>query len=137
MTGCRKTAQMLTVSVLSMMICVVMLLGTTYAWFQETVTASVMITAETLSAALLDAEGNLLGGQGNITTLSSEETEVKSVVFYEVLPGKSSTEPEGATITTLSACHDLGFGQNISDTHYDTCKYRKSEDKIYDFRRGN
>lgn len=83
MRACRKTAQMLTVSVISMMICGVMLLDTTLAWFQETVTASVTITAETVSVALLDAERDM-----------------KPIAFYEVLLDEN--EAGGESLTTLN-----------------------------------
>lgn len=87
MAESRKRAQILIVSVLSIVICGVMLLGTAYAWFQETVTADITITAETVSAALLDAEGK----------------EVNSVAFYEVLQNESSTNPEVTTLHTEPA----------------------------------
>ena len=90
----KNTKQILTGSVISMILCCVMLLGTTYAWFQEAITAQITITAETVSAALLDAEGNLLAGQGNAVALSSGESDMQSVVFYEVLKEENSTEPE-------------------------------------------
>ena len=90
----KNTKQILIGSVISMILCCVMLLGSTYAWFQEAITARITITAETVSAALLDAEGNLLAGQGNAAALSLGESCMRSVVFYEVLKEENCTEPE-------------------------------------------
>lgn len=68
MKGAGKTAKLLIVSIMAMMICGVLFLGTTQAWFQETVTASVRITAETVSVDLQSAERG-----------------INPIVFYEVL----------------------------------------------------
>ena len=102
MAESKNTKHILTGSVISLILCCVMLLGTTYAWFQEAITVGIAIEAETVSAALLDAEGNLLAGQGNVVTLSSGETGVQPIVFYEVLQAEKSSEPEEQNIAILS-----------------------------------
>ncbi len=64
MTNRKNTKRALFTSVLSMLLCVSMLLGSTFAWFTDTASTNVStITAGNLDIQLLDADGNTLEGQ--------------------------------------------------------------------------
>lgn len=64
MTNSQSTKRALLTSTLSVLLCVAMLLGTTFAWFTDQAsTAANKIQAGTLDVQLLDAEGNDLEGQ--------------------------------------------------------------------------
>ena len=99
MTKSSKKLIFIMTSILMLSICGVVLLGKTYAEFQESVTAGITIEAETLHATLLDAEGNLLGGQDNLETLS--EGNVNRVLFFEVVQEEDITNAEDAGAVTL------------------------------------
>ena len=69
MTKSKNTKRALWASILSMLVCVAMLVGSTFAWFTDSVSTSVnRIQAGTLKIDLVDAEGNSLEG----TTLGWE-----------------------------------------------------------------
>ena len=53
----KKTSKQLLASVLSLMLCLVMLLGTTFAWFTDTATTAVnTIQSGTLDIDIIDAQ---------------------------------------------------------------------------------
>ena len=61
MNSHRQTKRALLTSVMALVMCVVMLLGTTFAWFTDTARTSVnKIEAGNLDVELLDAGGQLL-----------------------------------------------------------------------------
>lgn len=60
----KATKRTLLLSVLAMLLCMVMLVGTTFAWFTDSASTAVnKIQAGTLDVQLLDKEGNSLEGQ--------------------------------------------------------------------------
>ena len=60
----KSTKRALITSVLSILMCVAMLIGTTFAWFTDTASTGVnKIQAGNLDVQLLDANGNSLEGQ--------------------------------------------------------------------------
>lgn len=64
MNNTRTTKRALLSSVIAVLICVAMLIGTTFAWFTDTASTAVnKIQAGTLDIQLLDASGNSLEGQ--------------------------------------------------------------------------
>ena len=64
MTNQKSTKRALLLSALSLLMCVSMLIGSTYAWFTDSVTsAGNKIMAGTLDVELLDANGDSLEGQ--------------------------------------------------------------------------
>lgn len=64
MTNRKTTKRALLSSILALVLCFAMLLGTTFAWFTDTATTNVStIQAGTLDVQLLDAEGHSLEGQ--------------------------------------------------------------------------
>ena len=64
MTSSKNTKRALLASVLSVALCCAMLIGSTFAWFTDSVSTSVnRIQAGTLKIALVDAEGNSLEGE--------------------------------------------------------------------------
>ncbi len=64
MNNTRTTKRALLSSVMAMLICVAMLIGTTFAWFTDTASTAVnKIQAGTLNVQLLDESGNSLEGQ--------------------------------------------------------------------------
>ena len=64
MNNTKTTKRALLSSVIAMLICVAMLIGTTFAWFTDTASTAVnKIQAGTLDIQLLDASGNSLEGQ--------------------------------------------------------------------------
>lgn len=64
MTNRKTTKRALLSSILALVLCFAMLLGTTFAWFTDTATTNVStIQAGTLDVVLLDAEGESLEGQ--------------------------------------------------------------------------
>ena len=64
MNNTKTTKRALLSSVLAMLICVAMLIGTTFAWFTDSASTAVnKIQAGTLEVQLLDASGNSLEGQ--------------------------------------------------------------------------
>lgn len=64
MTNRKTTKRALLSSILALVLCFAMLLGTTFAWFTDTATTNVStIQAGTLDVQLLDAEGESLEGQ--------------------------------------------------------------------------
>ncbi len=64
MTNRKNTKRALFASVISMLLCVTMLVGSTFAWFTDKATTNVnTITAGNLDIQLLDADGQTLEGQ--------------------------------------------------------------------------
>ena len=64
MNNTKTTKRTLLSSVLAMLICVAMLIGTTFAWFTDSASTAVnKIQAGTLEVQLLDEQGNSLEGQ--------------------------------------------------------------------------
>ena len=64
MTSSKNTKRALLASVLSVALCCAMLIGSTFAWFTDSVSTSVnRIQAGTLKIALVDEEGNSLEGE--------------------------------------------------------------------------
>lgn len=64
MTNRKTTKRALLSSILALVLCFAMLLGTTFAWFTDIATTNVStIQAGTLDVQLLDAQGNSLEGQ--------------------------------------------------------------------------
>ena len=64
MNNTKTTNRALLSSVTAMIICVAMLIGTTFAWFTDSASTAVnKIQAGTLDVQLLDADGNSLEGQ--------------------------------------------------------------------------
>ncbi|MEE0896250.1 MAG: TasA family protein, partial [Acutalibacteraceae bacterium] len=64
MNNTKTTKHALLSSVLAMLICVAMLIGTTFAWFTDSASTGVnKIQAGTLDVQLLDENGNSLEGQ--------------------------------------------------------------------------
>ena len=64
MTSSKSTKRALISSTLAILMCVAMLIGTTFAWFTDTASTAVnKIQAGTLDIQLLDAQGNSLEGQ--------------------------------------------------------------------------
>ncbi|MBR4766874.1 MAG: SipW-dependent-type signal peptide-containing protein, partial [Clostridia bacterium] len=60
----KNTKKSLVLSVIGIVMCVAMLIGTTFAWFTDSVTTGTnTIQAGTLDIDLVDAEGNSLAGQ--------------------------------------------------------------------------
>lgn len=100
MTKSSKKLIFIMTSILMLSICGVVVLRTTYAGFQESVTAGITIEAETLHATLLDSEGNLLGGRDSLETLS--EGNVNKVLFFEVVQEEDVSNPEDTGAATLN-----------------------------------
>ena len=64
MNNTKTTKRALLSSVLAMLICVAMLIGTTFAWFTDSASTAVnKIQAGTLDVQLLDEAGNSLEGE--------------------------------------------------------------------------
>ena len=64
MSNTKLTKHALIVSIMAMLLCVAMLVGTTFAWFTDTASTAVnKIQAGTLDIQLLDGSGNSLEGQ--------------------------------------------------------------------------
>ena len=64
MTNVKRTKRAFFASIMSMILCASMLIGTTFAWFTDTASTGVnTIQAGTLDVELVDAEGNSLEGQ--------------------------------------------------------------------------
>ena len=64
MSNTKATKRALLLSVLAMLVCVAMLVGTTFAWFTDSASTAVnKIQAGTLDIQLLDASGASLEGQ--------------------------------------------------------------------------
>ena len=64
MSNTKLTKHALIVSIMAMLLCVAMLVGTTFAWFTDTASTAVnKIQAGTLDIQLLDEQGNSLEGQ--------------------------------------------------------------------------
>ena len=64
MTNRKTTKRALFSSVVALLLCFTMLLGTTFAWFTDTASTGVnTIQAGTLQVALQDSVGNSLEGQ--------------------------------------------------------------------------
>ena len=61
MNNTRTTKRALLSSVMAMLICITMLIGTTFAWFTDSASTAVnKIQAGTLDVQLLDEQGNSL-----------------------------------------------------------------------------
>lgn len=74
----KTTKRALLLSVLSLLVCVAMLIGTTYAWFTDSVTTGVnSITSGTLDIDVVDASGN------SVSTLSFVNKDGSSDILWE------------------------------------------------------
>lgn len=77
----RTTKHALLTSVMSLVLCFAMLLGTTFAWFTDTASTAVnRIQAGNLDVQLLDAAGNSLEGQ-SLAWQKAEDHESESVLW--------------------------------------------------------
>ena len=64
MNNTKTTKRALLSSVMAMLLCITMLIGTTFAWFTDSASTAVnKIQAGTLEVQLLDEQGNSLEGQ--------------------------------------------------------------------------
>lgn len=80
MTNSKKTRRALLSSVLALLLCFAMLLGTTFAWFTDTASTSVnKIQAGTLKVDIVDGEGNTLVGKA----LSFHDKTGETVILWE------------------------------------------------------
>ena len=83
MTQSNVTKRALLVSVLSLLLCFSMLLGTTYAWFTDTVASTGnIIQSGILDADLIDANGNSLEGKP-LTFQKAEGAPADEKVLWE------------------------------------------------------
>ena len=79
MNNRKATKRALLTSVMALVMCVVMLVGTTFAWFTDTATANVnKIEAGNLNVELLDKDGNPVEGKTLDFLQMDENGEVKS-----------------------------------------------------------
>ena len=63
MTSSKSTKRALLTSALALLMCVAMLIGTTFAWFTDTASTAVnKIQAGTLNVDIVDKNGNSLNG---------------------------------------------------------------------------
>ena len=91
MTKTRSTKSSLIMSALALFLCFTMLLGTTYAWFTDSVTsAGNKIMSGTLDVDLVDEEGNSL--EGKIIEFVTADGRAQDAILWE--PGCTyETEP--------------------------------------------
>lgn len=91
MAKSKNTKRTLLASVLSTMLCIAMLIGSTFAWFTDTASTKVnKIQSGTLDVALVDAEGNSLEGK-TLEWIKAEGAEGEKVLWepgctYELQP---------------------------------------------------
>ncbi|WP_405320564.1 TasA family protein [Frisingicoccus sp.] len=80
MDNSKKTKKALYASVMSLVLCCVMLIGTTFAWFTDSATTGVnKIQAGTLDVELVDGQGNSLEGKA----LEFHDKEGKTNILWE------------------------------------------------------
>ena len=91
MTNAKNTKRALLSSVLALFLCFAMLLGTTYAWFTDSVTSgSNIIQSGTLDVDLVDEQGNSMEGQ--IIEFVAKDGRAQDAILWE--PGCTyETEP--------------------------------------------
>ena len=91
MTNAKNTKRALLSSVLALFLCFAMLLGTTYAWFTDSVTSgSNIIQSGTLDVDLVDEQGNSMEGQ--IIEFVAADGRAQDLILWE--PGCTyKTEP--------------------------------------------
>ena len=91
MTNTKSTKRALLSSVLALFLCFAMLLGTTYAWFTDSVTSgSNIIQSGTLDVDLVDEQGNSMEGQ--IIEFVAKDGRAQDAILWE--PGCTyETEP--------------------------------------------
>ena len=91
MTNTKNTKRALLSSVLALFLCFAMLLGTTYAWFTDSVTSgSNIIQSGTLDVDLVDEQGNSMEGQ--IIEFVAKDGRAQDAILWE--PGCTyETEP--------------------------------------------
>ena len=81
MNNTKTTKRALLSSIMAMLICVTMLIGSTFAWFTDSASTAVnKIQAGTLDVALLDATGNSLEG-GTLTWQKAAGAESETVLW--------------------------------------------------------
>lgn len=91
MTSSKNTKRALLASVLSVVLCCAMLIGSTFAWFTDSVSTSVnRIQAGTLKIALVDAEGNSL--EGETLGWKAFDNRAQNEIFWE--PGATYNTEE-------------------------------------------
>lgn len=82
MTNSKSTKRALLSSALSILMCVAMLIGTTFAWFTDQASTSVnRIQAGTLDVQLLDAAGNSIEGQTLAWQKAADASENEAVLW--------------------------------------------------------
>ncbi len=89
MTNTKTTKRALLASVLSLLLCISMLVGSTFAWFTDSATTGVgNIVAGTLDIDLVDANGESLVGEGkSIGFVKEDGSEITTDILWE--PGCS------------------------------------------------
>ena len=81
MNNTKTTKRALFASVMAMLLCVAMLVGTTFAWFTDSTSTGVnKIQAGTLEVQLLDKDGNSLEGQ-TLTWQKAQGAENEEVLW--------------------------------------------------------
>ena len=89
----KATKRTLLLSVLAMLLCMVMLVGTTFAWFTDSASTAVnTIQAGTLDVQLLDADGTSIEGQ-TLTWKTADDRAQDQILWepgctYELQPFK-------------------------------------------------
>lgn len=128
----RNTTHTLLVGIISVVLCCVMLLGTTYAWLNETITAGITVEAENLGVDLMDEAGHSLITQNNAEADSSKENAV-DIAFYEVQRSESGTvlSAESATVWDLGKTYQTG-SMTLKNTGSLAVKYTISVEGIED-----
>ena len=82
MNNRKQTKRALLTSVMALVMCVVMLVGTTFAWFTDTATANVnTIKAGNLKVLLVDKDGNNL--KGKTLEWKAKDNREQSKIFWE------------------------------------------------------
>ena len=95
MNNRKQTKRALLTSVMALVMCVVMLVGTTFAWFTDTASTSVnTIKAGNLKVLLMDKDGNDLEGKTLDFLQMNENGEVKSNANILWEPGATYQLPE-------------------------------------------
>jgi len=95
MNNCKATKRALLTSVMALVMCVVMLVGTTFAWFTDTASTNVnKIQAGNLNIELQmkDNDGNWVNAEGKTLTFKTQDNRAADKILWE--PGCTYKLPE-------------------------------------------
>lgn len=140
MNNTKTTKRALLSSVMAMLICVAMLIGTTFAWFTDSASTAVnKIQAGTLDVALemKDASGNWVNAEGETLGWVAEDGREQNEIFWEPgctykLPTLKITNKGNLALQFKVLVNGISGDMDLLNALEFTCNYAMSSEEYFD-----